>query len=304
MPEDAEQTAARTGEVGLAAVYYATRGWAPVPIPARSKGPRLKGWGQLRITAETASEYFNGGGNIGIILGAPSGGLVDVDLDVSEARRVADRVLPATPLEFGRASSPRSHRLYMAPRAAYEAFRDPTDQTMLVELRASSETESFQTVFPPSIHESGEAITGDVYTEAAQVGAHTLRRNVAHLAAASLLARHDGPAGRDEFLLALQGGLLRSGWPVDRVEAFCLSVVLAGEPDPRDQASAGAKLAGDVKRTAAKLLAGDAKVTGWTRLGELTDPRIGAAVRDWLDCGSAASEPGRTRARLMMRCRR
>ena len=43
------------------ALDYISRGWSPVPIPFKSKAPILPGWQNLRITAEEAPRYFNGG---------------------------------------------------------------------------------------------------------------------------------------------------------------------------------------------------------------------------------------------------
>jgi hypothetical protein len=55
------------------AVGYVHRGWAVVPVPFREKGPRLKGWQNLRIdSAEQVALYFRGPTNIGVILGAAS----------------------------------------------------------------------------------------------------------------------------------------------------------------------------------------------------------------------------------------
>ena len=62
-----------------AARDYIERGWAPIPVPFRTKGPLLDEWQTLRINAETAPNFFNGAPqNIGIILGAASGGLCDL----------------------------------------------------------------------------------------------------------------------------------------------------------------------------------------------------------------------------------
>jgi hypothetical protein len=62
---------------------YPRRGRAVVPIPPRRKGPVLQGWQDLRITEADAHLYCDGQAqNIGVLLGALSGGLADVDLDV------------------------------------------------------------------------------------------------------------------------------------------------------------------------------------------------------------------------------
>jgi hypothetical protein len=48
------------------------RGYAPVPVSLKTKKPYLEEWPKLRITAETALEYFNGAKiNVGAIMGRP-----------------------------------------------------------------------------------------------------------------------------------------------------------------------------------------------------------------------------------------
>src|SRR5918993_4089224 len=98
-----------------AAEEYICRGFAVVPVPHGKKGPILKGWEDLRLTLEELPQYFNGRPqNVGLILGNPSGGLVDVDLDAEEAAKVAGRFLPPT-LTSGRESSPHSPEGYPYP---------------------------------------------------------------------------------------------------------------------------------------------------------------------------------------------
>ena len=146
---------------------YIKRGWAPIPVPHRSKAPIIKGWQTLPITEADAPRFFNGAPqNIGILLGPASGGLTDVDLDCPEACAVAPYLLPRTAATFGRASRPSSHWLYRTDLAktceeATFAYRDPMDNTMLVELRIGGGGRGAQTVFPGSIHETGEAIQWD-----------------------------------------------------------------------------------------------------------------------------------------------
>src|SRR3954470_6869842 len=95
------------------ALRYVQRGWHPVPVPIRAKGPTDKGWQERVITAENAPQFFDGQAqNIGVILGPTSGGLTDVDLDCPEAIAIAPYLLPETHAVFGRQSKPRSHYLY------------------------------------------------------------------------------------------------------------------------------------------------------------------------------------------------
>jgi hypothetical protein len=69
--------------------------------------------------------FLENGGSAWLILGAGSGELVNIDLDCPEALAIADLYLPVTEAEFGRTSKRRSHRLYVAAGAAFEAFADP-----------------------------------------------------------------------------------------------------------------------------------------------------------------------------------
>lgn len=55
-----------------------------VPIPFRSKGPRLKGWRDLTADSwndPTLRSRLLNHGNVGVLLGKPSGGLCSVDID-------------------------------------------------------------------------------------------------------------------------------------------------------------------------------------------------------------------------------
>ena len=101
------------------------RGWADVPVPFGRKAAVMVGWPGFRATSDQLPRLFGHGENIAVILGPPSGELVDLDLDCAEALALADLYLPPTRAVFGRASKPSAHRLYVAPVAAYEAFADP-----------------------------------------------------------------------------------------------------------------------------------------------------------------------------------
>ena len=126
---------------------YRERGWFAVPLRPRSKSPARRDWTSLRLSPEV----FPQGCNIGLILGEPSGWLVDVDLDCKEAIELADQYLPPTPAITGRPSSPKSHRWYVAAGATTEKHTDH-EGSMVVELRSTGT----QTVVGPSIHPDGE----------------------------------------------------------------------------------------------------------------------------------------------------
>ncbi|MCC7085583.1 MAG: DUF3987 domain-containing protein [Pirellulales bacterium] len=148
---------------------YVRRGWHVIPIPPKAKTPKIDAWEQLRIGEAELTKHFRTGSNIGVLNGEPSGWLVDIDLDHALARELADEFLPPTGAEFGRASSPRSHRLYVVTGPVETRQRRLPKQNgkapMIVELRSTGS----QTVFPGSVHPSGEPIEWNSDGEPASV---------------------------------------------------------------------------------------------------------------------------------------
>jgi hypothetical protein len=182
-----------TGDaLAMASLFYIPRGWQPIPIPAREKGPITPGWQHLRIGLDDAAQHFPDDSNIGILLGPASCELADVDLDCVEALALADQYLPPTHAEFGRASKRRSHRLYTSQGSVKECFADPISGEMLVELRAAGKDGgAHQTMAPGSIHPSGERVEWfSPIVAPAVVAASILRTTVAWLAVGSLVRRH------------------------------------------------------------------------------------------------------------------
>ena len=174
-----------------AARKYSRRGWSPIPVLHRSKRPFNEDWPSLRIAEEAVATHFTENQNVGVLLGEPSGWLVDVDLDCDEAVELAPEFLPPTGAIFGRPSRTRSHWLYTSPGLASRSYPAPNaagQSEMVVEIRSTG----LQTVFPPSTHPTEEAIRfsagGD--GEPAHVERDELRWAVERLACAALLLRN------------------------------------------------------------------------------------------------------------------
>jgi Bifunctional DNA primase/polymerase, N-terminal len=168
---------------------YRRRGWSLVPTATGSKRPTAQGW----QTRAWAPEDFALGGNVSVILGPRSGNLTDIDLDCPEALALADIYLPPTDAVFGRASKPRSHRLYVSAGAVFEAFADPLSAAgnMLLELRAQGrDGGAHQTLIPPSIADGERREWEGESIEPAPFDAAKLRRRCAYLAIGCLIRRH------------------------------------------------------------------------------------------------------------------
>jgi hypothetical protein len=278
---------------------YLAKGWFPVPIDPRKKGPTLPGWQRLRITPPEIKDYFNGHGNVGLILGDPSGGLTDGDLDCPEARKAAAVFLPPTPMVSGRAGNPQSHLWYIStPPPRLLTFKDPLrpkDEAMIIELRAnpkSEDAEGLQTVVPPSLHkETGELIYWENpdNLNPVHVPAQQLIEGVTYSAVCTLLGRYwtdHGGHGKD-MVMAIAGALLRSRLNLTLVRKIVLmSAAIAGYPRAKST---------DVDDTATNL-ARNKPVTGWPKLHELldstTDGRGGKIIRclqEWLGEGETGT---------------
>lgn len=253
---------------------YLLRRWMPLPVPTRSKNPGFKDWQNFRVTEADLSQHFNGKPqNIGVLLGAASGNLVDVDLDCTEAVTLAPYFLPTTGAIFGRETRPRSHWLYVAPIPKKVAFIDAITGKRLIEVLTNGQ----QSIFPGSEHEgTGELVRWYEGGEPAHVSEETLITTVKRHAAATLLAVHWPREGsRQETALALAGGLLRAGISEADTAHFIKAVChAAGDEETRSRVNTACY-------TQRKLEEG-ASVTGWPTLAKLIDERIVSQVCQWL----------------------
>jgi hypothetical protein len=164
-----------------------------VPIPRGQKKPAISNWQNFSAAVEDIPRLFGNGENIAALLGPRSGELVDSDLDCSEALELADLYLPETSAEFGRSAKPRSHRLFIAPGAVFEAFADPISGEMLVELRAAGrDGGAHLTLLPPSITDGQQREWSDDAIAPASVDARSLRVAVTWLAIGCLAMRYIG----------------------------------------------------------------------------------------------------------------
>lgn len=177
---------------------YLRRGWRVVPLARRSKRPTSSAWQRLELGEADLAGAFHQGGNVGLLLGEPSGGLVDVDLDCPEAVELAAELLPRTGMVHGRVSAPRSHYWYRATPAPPRTvrYKHPRTGDTLVELRSTGG----QTVVPPSVHPCGEPLRWEEEGSPLAIRAAELERHVARLACAALLTQE--------------------GWPLERVRAW------------------------------------------------------------------------------------
>lgn len=219
----------------------------------KTKVPIGEAWQARTITTETAPQHFNGAQlNVGVVLGPSSKGLTDTDLDCAEAVAIAPYVLPQTAARFGRKSKRESHRLYTTNLAANAekavfTYRHPFTGEMFLELRIGG---GAQTVFPGSMHESGEQIVWEEDGVPTAVEGAELRHKVAALAAYSMIARHwPGEGSRHEAALALGGFLSRAGLSPIECRTVAEAIAKAArDPQWRDRCTAAEDLQPLIKK--------------------------------------------------------
>jgi hypothetical protein len=206
----------------------------PVPINPGGKGPLYPDWQKLTGTDEELQRLADGW-NLGVLLGQPSGGLVDVDLDCPEALKWAPNFLPPTAWKSGHATRPNSHYWYIATTKdgspvpsgkKYQRKADPKcahklEPGMLVELRATGG----QTMVTPSMHpEHGSyyqwSDPNALPSPPPKVLWDDLLRAVRSIAIACHLDHVFVPTQRHEVARITFSIMLRAGWTTEEILDF------------------------------------------------------------------------------------
>jgi hypothetical protein len=205
-----------------AATAYVTAGWRLVPVPAKSKRPVDHDWPNRVYTPEQIT------GNVGVMLGPASGDLADADIDSHWGLKLAPYFLPDT-ARFGRASKPDSHWLFRCAGLRNKKFTFARgDRIELVELRAQNQSNDNggMTVFPGSIHESGEAVewSADCPDEIVTIDRGELIWRMTRLAVACVIADGWDEGQRNNKCRAWSGGLLQAHWTPDEVRELFAAV--------------------------------------------------------------------------------
>jgi putative DNA primase/helicase len=278
--------------IAQAAAQYHAKGWKPVPVDRQSKKAIGKDWPKR---AYDPAQFNGNAQNVGVQLGAVSGGLVDIDLDCAAALTLADYFLPDTGAIFGRRSKPRSHHLYIAAELSaiqaavipYRAYCGGKPAQMLVELRIGGNGKGAVTTFPPSMHAAGELVEWHRDEAPTRVSGNDLKRAVVKLASACLLQQHyPAENSRHEGALVLGGALARAGWSGDDIAN--LVEVLARDAHDDDIADRV-----NTARNAVEVKANGQAVPGLKRLAEIWGQDVADTLRHWLRINERTENNGK-----------
>ena len=267
-----------------AVTQYIERGWRPIRVKPGRKLPIGKAW----QNSQPGPEKFDTDDNVGIYLGPASGGLIDIDLDISEARHLARLPglfgdLPA----FGRDGEVPGHRLVVssdAPKTT-DKFQLPrahglaVEKAMVLELRIGE-----QSVFPPSRYKLDDGsfqdivwTAGEMPNDIPELQWDDLHRRAGLLAFLSVVAcaypRESG--NRDEVCMALAGTLARLNVSAEIADEWIVAIAeLAGDEEAEQRA-------GKVEPAAERLADGE-EIVGLPRLIELLSlDKCEKAIRKW-----------------------
>lgn len=279
------------------AVEAYERGYVPVPVRPGTKRPFDANWTSLRYeSAQQVRDLFEQEpSSLGVALGAPSGGLVDVDLDHTKALTAAQVFLRGTTTAVsGRMSRPGSHYWYVIDGDLPETTRRymhpdrKRDDRVLVELRSTGG----QTVISPSVHPDGERYAWDDEPWGgeggpARITTTELRSRVGCVALSSLLAiEWPRRGGRHDAYLALAGALLAEGYgdarrvsPVWKNLAPGIIAVVAQAT--HDEEGIQTRIDQSVESTLQKIARGK-PTQGWPTLAEHLSEDVVQACKDFV----------------------
>lgn len=272
----AQQPYAQTGLTNIAR-RWTREGFIVIPVPLGTKKPALLDWQNLRITEREVDRYFAQPCNLGLLLGEPSRGVIDIDLDTAEAVIAAPFFFSPT-YSYGRENRPMSHLLFICEGAKTQKYKFA--EQMILEVRSTGT----QSLIPPSIHSSGETYRDERDNPpAAEISLAALEKAASCTAAAALLARH-WQGGRHDMTLSLVGALLHGGWSDNEVSNFVEAVAGAAlDEEVKDRIHAA-------QDTINRFRAGE-KVTGWPTLSESLGKGIVEKARKWLHLCSSSAWP-------------
>jgi hypothetical protein len=280
-----------------------------VPLRLRGKSPDCMGDGWQKRALVDAVPEFKAGENIGVLLGAPSGGLVRLDPDFRSIAAVSQILFPEPTLVFSRKSSPGSGRLYVCQGIETTNFKLPNslkDDKRLPLHDGKPNLTVFQilstgaqTMAPPSIHpESGEEVVWvNAKTEPKTLDQGELLCRVGIEAFCMAVRQFWPPRGtRNEAAMALARVLLETFATriadeeerITVVDELVVAIAMAGgdgraSRDGKERAAA----------TLEKMKAGEEAI-GLSRLVELLDLPKGVTkkFRQWLGIAAQLHSAG------------
>jgi P4 family phage/plasmid primase-like protien len=211
--------------------FYDNEGIKLVRLSHRTKKPVDEEWQRRQVPLEDLQAWVRNGGDVGWQCGEVSGWMSAVDLDCTEARKLAPIFLPDT-LRGAKGKETPSQYFYRSTGLGYKKFSEFGGSGELIALKASNNGRGHQVAVAPSIHREKGAyhfVGGYNPAAIAVVDKDELRHLVGMLATSVLVARHlppsraEGGGGRHDLALALAGYMLRNGEAAEDIVKMLVS---------------------------------------------------------------------------------
>lgn len=266
---------------------YFNRNYRVIIWPAVKdiKGPTIPGW---TTNTYSASDY-TASSRVGLMTGAevsPNHYLIDVDIDWAAGALIAQSMLPATGMVFGRTSKKVSHCWYTVPEPIPSIRYEDIDGTCLIELRGTKSDGNLgmQTMVPPSVwtkETQSEPLTYLKFDLPYHIECAAIKNHTTYSAIGMILARHFGKNGfGHEPRLAWAGYLLRAGLSVDDLVKMGESLsVYTNNTEIADVRRV-------VESTAARMTDNKQKIKGGPTLARFLGDKgkeVIARINKWLD---------------------
>ena len=260
----------------LVDLYILSRDPAFVSLKPVSKKPVGNAWQENPISPEFVHhEFKTSGHNVGLINGEISG-IVDVDLDCGEAKRLASLLLPKGLATFEHSGNDRGHILYRVSNSGKtQQYQCPETGETLVELRSTGS----QTMIPPSIHPSGQKLQFTFLDDMATPLDFTdLQVQVRKIAALSLIARHWREGVRHNLTLGVSGLLMKTDHNEEQSKEIIVAICeVTGDEELQDR----------LKAVETTFDQPSENVAGFTQIAALLGSKVTKRVIEWL--GSSAA---------------
>lgn len=197
-----------------------------IPLHPKTKRPIQHGWQNCGVKYDALVDFGSVPTdiNVGVLTGAASVGLVDIDLDGAFTTEAGAMILPYTGMVMGRDCRPASHWFYLVEESTTTVkLQHPVTGKMLVEFRG----DGCQTMMAGSIHpDDGQTVRFEAGKDGdpTRIERTRLLTLIGHVATVSVLAEFWTEGSRHHLALRFAGLCASNGISKDACESVVQTI--------------------------------------------------------------------------------